>query len=166
MGFFSWDCRGCQHPLLSSYSTNHINRWMQDAVVIRRNGVLMRGHYDGYGRVDGKSIPVLNPEVWHAACHRAAGSPVRFTAPSKHSEDQGFFFREGTHDLQEPKAPMTSSRRTARARPRCPRCGGKPHRCKTRPFTDGMRCWHCDECEHCWQAPWDRPKEKLSECAR
>tara|TARA_R110000824_G_scaffold166291_2_gene343069 strand:+ start:2090 stop:2572 length:483 start_codon:yes stop_codon:yes gene_type:complete len=69
MGFSSWECNGCGHPLLSEYVTNEVNAWMSQAVIIatpdHRNiypddpfgykimgdGVLM-GTYDGYARIE------------------------------------------------------------------------------------------------------------------
>ena len=112
MGFFSWDCRGCGHPLLSGWATNRVNAWMQEAVVVESEGRVLEGTYDGYGRVDGEAIQygpwvdhstALNlPGCWHRACWVKAGKPADY-APSKSAADQGYFFDEGEHDLEEPR---------------------------------------------------------------
>ena len=51
MGFFSWNCRGCGHPMLSDHKANKINRWMRDVVAVEHDGNVVKGGYDGYGRV-------------------------------------------------------------------------------------------------------------------
>ncbi len=106
MGFFSWNCNGCGHPLLSRYATNRVNAWMESAIVIDHAGKLFKGDYDGYGRVGGASIhkPVDGPEpcVWHRRCWENAGSPKEYV-PSVYSADQGYFFSPGAHDLGEPR---------------------------------------------------------------
>ena len=78
MGFSSWSCRGCGHPMLSGHVTNPVNRWMSDVVVMSRRGTILSGYYDGYGRVDEREIPYRRgaPECWHRACYEVAGRPV------------------------------------------------------------------------------------------
>ena len=116
MGFFSWDCRGCGHPMLSEYATNHINNWMRDVVVVEHDGNIVKGEYDGYGRVffnggwEGHELKYgpwvdnstcLNePGCWHKACWELAGKPTDYE-PSAMSDDQGFFF-EDEHDMEQP----------------------------------------------------------------
>ena len=112
MGFFSWNCRGCDHPLLSRYATNRVNAWMEEVAVIAHTGTLLVGFYDGYGRVDvtvhgngkGTTIPTLGcrrePSVWHRRCWENAGSPKEYV-PSASSDDQGYFFSPGAHDMKE-----------------------------------------------------------------
>ena len=41
MGFLSWDCLSCGHPLLSHDETNEVNHWMEKGVVLRPNGPLV-----------------------------------------------------------------------------------------------------------------------------
>ena len=103
MGFFSWQCKGCDHPLLSSYATNDINDWMRKVVVIEEGGSILQGDYDGYGRVDERDInwSYATPCVWHQACWEKADCPVSYD-PSDRAEDQGFFFEDGDHDLDCP----------------------------------------------------------------
>ena len=102
MGFFSQLCEGCQHPLLSIYASNHVNDWMRQAVVITPSGSLIKGEYDGYGRVDGHDAIVgYDSTCWHFACWRAAGSPTEYRGASADAPDQGFFF-DTEHDIPEP----------------------------------------------------------------
>lgn len=89
MGFFSWDCRGCGHPMLSKWSINKTNGWMQDVVVIQSDGLVLEGLYDGYGRVISHfkphtPEPIKNealtkgygdPECWHRACWELSDGP-------------------------------------------------------------------------------------------
>ena len=112
MGFFSYNCRGCLHPLLAPHAVNAVNDWMNDCVCILSDGKIVMGSYDGYGRlvvnewdddvqtwVDGE-----NPEAWHRACWEACGSPTVFTERSESADDQGHFFAPGAHDLPVAKA--------------------------------------------------------------
>lgn len=104
MGLFSSNCNGCGHPLLSPQATNGINSWMQNAVVITPNGSILKGTYDGYGRVDGNGEDQFGEStVWHDACWKHAGSPTEFTGASMSSDDQGWFFEDPDHDLHEPR---------------------------------------------------------------
>ena len=108
MGFFSWNCKGCGHPLLSGYSAGPMNRWMIVAVAVTCNGRVIRGGYDGYGRLDGMEIhgdvrwteeggSVNDPDCYHAACWKLLGSPSLYAGGSKSSPDQGYFFNAGGH---------------------------------------------------------------------
>lgn len=111
MGFFSWNCRGCEHPLLSRWATDGANAWMQQAVVVEAEGRVLEGEYDGYGRVGDWPLRygpwtddnacLNNPGCWHRACWDKAGNPADYS-PSTMSDDQGFFFDPGDHDMKEP----------------------------------------------------------------
>ena len=111
MGFFSWNCNECKHPMLSKYAINDINSWMTNVVVIEAgSGRLMRGEYDGYGRVDGREIRlgewrdssdlVNDPCCYHDACWVKADKPTSHV-PSESSDDQGFFF-DDEHNMEHP----------------------------------------------------------------
>ncbi len=103
MGFFSWNCKGCGHPLLSLWAVNDVNHWMQQTTVLLSNGGVRHGKYDGYGSVDGDDIAAIgDPCVWHTTCWRKAGEP-KFDGPSEYAEDQGYFFEDPAHDMPEPK---------------------------------------------------------------
>jgi hypothetical protein len=112
MGFFSWDCITCGHPLLSEWAVNKINEWMEDVVVIESNGNILKGFYDGYGRVvdrEENGERILNqydtdqkdPEAYHKACWEVSGSPTTFSKSSLGSDDQGFFFGD-EHNMEKP----------------------------------------------------------------
>ena len=118
MGFFSSDCKGCGHPMLSEWSTSPINDWMRSVVIIAPNGEPLSGIYDGYGRVDNVTSPpnlkgehgitmfVLGgrePCCYHTACWNKDGQPTE-CVPSTYSADQGFFF-EDEHDIACPVDP-------------------------------------------------------------
>lgn len=102
MGFFSSNCEGCEHPLLSTAATEPINKWMNSAVAITPNGSILKGSYDGYGCLDGRDCDLGTATVWHDACWRQAGSPAEYRGASKPSDDQGWFFDDGTHNMREP----------------------------------------------------------------
>lgn len=103
MGFFSWNCRGCGHPLLSSHATNSINAWMQKAVALAADGSTAVGIYDGYGRIDDTQLVDWRTlDVWHEACWKKAGRPG-YAGQADGSPDQGYFFDDPDHDMREPK---------------------------------------------------------------
>jgi hypothetical protein len=103
MGFFSQLCEGCEHPALSVYATNTINDWMQHVVVILPNGSIIKGDYDGYGRVDGfEDVVGFDNTVWHLACWKQYGSPTDYRGESGFAPDQGYFF-DTEHDMEEPR---------------------------------------------------------------
>jgi len=89
--------------MLSDYATNEINKWMHWVVVISASGSRVVGYYDGYGRVGGWDINDSgDPCCWHHACWLKAGKPDTFEA-SDYALDQGYFFDEGAHDMEEPQ---------------------------------------------------------------
>lgn len=117
MGFFSADCTGCDHPLLSDYAVDEINRWMVQGVTIFSDGSLIKGTYDGFGRYDPTFTSLsavegfesaLEGTVWHAACWAVAGSPTDYRGKANPSADQGYFFADGAHDMSEPVLPAAS----------------------------------------------------------
>lgn len=104
MGFFSQNCHRCGHPALSIFAADRINAWMVDVVVVTPNGSILKGDYDGYGRVDGRdAIGLDGNTVWHEACWEVAGSPTDYRGPSPHSDDQGWFFDDGAHSIPDPR---------------------------------------------------------------
>lgn len=103
MGFFSQDCTGCGHPLLSPAATIDVNRWMSTGVAIAPNGDIRSGDYDGYGNLDGSDAVGFDATVWHRACWLNAGQPIDYRGASSSSEDQGWFFEDATHAMAEPR---------------------------------------------------------------
>jgi len=113
MGLFSWDCAICGHPLLSKPATNKVNGWMKQAIVFVKDKTraVMKGEYDGYGRVGGsydddeENISDLRePCCYHKACWEAAGTPG-YTKASPSSADQGWFFTDPLHSMPKPTKP-------------------------------------------------------------
>jgi hypothetical protein len=111
MGFFSWNCKECDHPMLSEYAVSSINKWMNDVVVIEHSGGVLKGSYDGYGRVDGRDIrygPWVDhvctnePCCYHRSCWEVAGKPDEYS-PSESSSDQGYFFGPDAHAMRDPQ---------------------------------------------------------------
>ncbi len=110
MGFFSEDCKRCGHPALSAMATNDVNAWMNEVVAIWPTGDLTVGPYDGYGGVNDVDY-VIGAEaeygqgntIYHRACWEVAGKPRRYGGPCRPSEDQGWFFDTGAHDVPDPR---------------------------------------------------------------
>lgn len=97
MGYFSWDCKGCTHSIRGG----HRDDWMTKAVVLDKEGSVIVGAYDGYGRVGDGGTEIQNiddPEVWHHACYLATGKP-EYSGPSRSARDQGLT----NYDLTRPR---------------------------------------------------------------
>lgn len=110
MGFFSENCHTCNKSILNPYSINEINKWMAEVVVITQNDSIIKGTYDGYGRVivgatdvDGL-IGYNQNSVWHRACWELDGCPTTFQGACTSAEDQGYFFDDGKYDIPDPRA--------------------------------------------------------------
>lgn len=104
MGMFSFECRGCGHPMLSRASTDKgINEWMSDCLVLKANGDRLFGEYDGYGGLGGWDDCSCDHggAWWHRACWEHAGQP-EYDEDSRSAADQGHFFDDGDHDMLEP----------------------------------------------------------------
>lgn len=99
MGFFSWNCKECGHPMLCSAATEKKNRWMNEVVVIEDNGSILKGEYDGYGRVNDREIDFYAPQCYHHHCWEKAGCPTTYTGESKSARDQGWFFNDNVHNF-------------------------------------------------------------------
>ena len=92
MGFFSWNCKGCNESIKAPYDIPESITWHNDAVCLFENGRVVLGSYDGYGRLDcGLEIEDDSVEWWHQQCWNKADKP-KFTGPSQHAGDQGFFY--------------------------------------------------------------------------
>jgi len=88
MGCFSWECKCCGE------SAKEGDDWMGQVVIVGEDGSVLRGTYDGYGRVHGGlgSIDISDgPDsfaLYHSACYKLAGKPD-YDGPSRHADDQG-----------------------------------------------------------------------------
>jgi hypothetical protein len=73
------------------------DEWLNECVVLFRDGSRVFGRYDGYGGVD--CIDLLDHEgdfeLMHRRCWDAAGQPG-FTKPSPDAMGQGYFYDDGT----------------------------------------------------------------------
>jgi len=101
MGFFSWNCKHCNHSIKSDYGLPEEYHYMREAVLLLPSGSIIIGHYDGYGRITDEAgceteIDFCGrPELWHRKCWEQAGKPS-YTGESDHANDQGFFYEENT----------------------------------------------------------------------
>jgi hypothetical protein len=107
MGFYSWDCEVCGHPLISAYALEDKNAWMNQGVALFEDGSVMKGEYDGYGRLNDREIDGC-PQVYHEACWHLAGKPTDYTGESESSRDQGYFFDDNVHNFDEPESLETA----------------------------------------------------------
>jgi hypothetical protein len=92
MGFFSWNCKGCEESIKAPYDIPENIKWQNDCVVIMEDESFVTGCYDGYGRIDDFEImEESEPSLWHKRCWEKAGKP-KYTGASNHAADQGFFY--------------------------------------------------------------------------
>ncbi len=105
MGFFSWNCKSCGHPMLCRGATEDKNEWMTKVVAMFKDGNWYVGTYDGYGGVGVCGVNLADghgePCCYHEACWVKAGRP-EYDGPSDHAADQGWFFEDGVHNIPEP----------------------------------------------------------------
>ncbi len=96
MGFFSWNCKRCQMAIMNPYQVNEETSWLNDAVAITKDGSILKGSYDGYGRINDRDICMydFDFEMYHNACWELEGKPTEFTSPSKRANNQGHFIGE------------------------------------------------------------------------
>jgi len=101
MGFFSFECKGCGHSILSDYAVDKgENEWMKDCVAVAEDGSILRGEYDGYGRVGSWDDEGYDDTAfYHKHCWELMGKPTEFDGASDHAADQGYFFDPGTHTV-------------------------------------------------------------------
>jgi hypothetical protein len=107
MGFFSWECKKCGVSMRRRDVADNVGH--SQVVVIENDGTILKGEYDGYGRVVSASgaereinIDTLGkgePECYHRKCWEAVGKPTEYTGGSNDAADQGFFF--GSEDVSD-----------------------------------------------------------------
>lgn len=97
MGFFSWNCKCCGKSIRSPYSVDDDTAWMNDAVSVLRNGSVVIGRYDGYGRLDNPEgtfeLDSMEACLYHEKCWKESGKPDEYS-PSDHARDQGYFIED------------------------------------------------------------------------
>jgi hypothetical protein len=93
MGFFSWNCKGCEESIKAPYNIPENIKWQNDCVLVREDKDPLIGQYDGYGRIDDYEITweTEEPELWHEDCWMDEDRPM-YTGSSRHAADQGFFY--------------------------------------------------------------------------
>lgn len=112
MGFFSWKCKRCQKSILNSCGVDRTDRngWMAEAVAVTPNGSVIKGTYNGYGRIEAFSLSndEGEPDLWHLSCWALAGKPTNYSGGSPFADDQGWFYKDSDYNLPDPLllAPM------------------------------------------------------------
>jgi len=105
--------------ILSTYSSNDVNKWMMDIVALSSSGMMYKGIYGGYGDIQGDCISSDGEhtlmedhridedgsciEIYHKACWEQVGRPDKFTSESENADDQGFFFDDKDMQIPEPR---------------------------------------------------------------
>jgi hypothetical protein len=110
MGFFSWQCKKCDHSIKSPYNLPTGWEYMNEVVYLREGHSPVIGEYDGYGRIEGAELsePTAlstyevnwednEPELWHKKCWYNEGMP-QYSGESDYAEDQGFFYNDPTDE--------------------------------------------------------------------
>jgi len=95
MGFFSWQCKGCDESIKAPYGLTEGTQWKNEVVMLMPNGTCISGDYDGYGSIHQPELTVEIEygscgEFWHSRCYSDANGPA-YTSPSPSADDQGFF---------------------------------------------------------------------------
>ena len=106
--------------MLSPMATEDKNKWMSEVVVLTNGGSILRGEYGGYMNVDGRDFVDdafgAGVDCWHRHCWELAGKPTEFANESRDSNDQGWFFADGVHNIDPPTklpdAPAPPARHT------------------------------------------------------
>jgi len=107
MGCFSWTCPCCGHSIRASHATNAESAWLADAVLVE-DGSVIRGEYDGYGRLQTRSGREVelgdgpSPTLVHQACYDLMKPQNPVYGPSRHARDQGHFV--GDYDPKKPRS--------------------------------------------------------------
>tara|TARA_R110002153_G_scaffold132597_2_gene281622 strand:- start:3454 stop:3780 length:327 start_codon:yes stop_codon:yes gene_type:complete len=106
MGFYSYNCKGCNSSLKAPYGVPEALAWQNTAVLVDpTDGTAIVGKYDGYGRLEGAYDVEFDdsPIVWHARCyHDASPQEKGDLTPSEDARDQGYFYDDedsGSHTI-------------------------------------------------------------------
>jgi hypothetical protein len=65
MGFFSWKCSECSSPIISEYAIEGVDRLspLTKASLLLKDGKIVEGTYDGYGRIGDVDLVVASSIV-------------------------------------------------------------------------------------------------------
>lgn len=124
MGFFSWCCKRCGVSIVAEPAASPVTVWQTEAVLVGSDGqAIVRGTYDGYGRIGDAEIEGIcggYDEVclYHAACYDSARrAGIIDTSPSENARDQGYWIEEGgEHDAPPPSVDADWLERQAKLR--------------------------------------------------
>lgn len=89
MGFFSWDCEKCGKSIKAPYNLPTPIAWQNNCVAICKNGTVIKGPYDGYGRIAGAELVEQKPTMYHQRCW---DGDETYKGESHWSHDQGYFY--------------------------------------------------------------------------
>jgi hypothetical protein len=98
---FSWNCCGCEKPILSKDVVNNTNKWMSFVVAVVKDGHF-QGTYDGYGKIGHVDLDA-EPCVWHKACWVLADMPKGYVESNKSDDETRFYEKE--NDFAKDKEP-------------------------------------------------------------
>ena len=101
MGFFSWRCAKSNKPVMAEPAVI-ASPWQfaSEVVVLFKNGDLISGTYDGYGRVDGFELIDYPEERWRMVIEKYYNSETfDQLAQNKYDQGQGFFYND--EDLEQ-----------------------------------------------------------------
>lgn len=140
MGFFSWCCKRCGVSIVAEPAACPVTAWQTEAVLVGKEGqAIVRGTYDGYGRIGDAEIEGIcggydDVCLYHAACYDSAQrAGIVDSSPSVDARDQGYWIKEGSeHDAPPPSvdadwlARQSKLRRDSKPRDTQSPLGSKP----------------------------------------
>ena len=108
MGFFSSDCHECGKSIKAPYDLPEANKWMNEVITISSDGILIKGPYDGYGRI-GNDLEIPDDSTWrHLRCATKQHLLLtEYCGRSQQANDQGFFDGEQGPNKDEVIAALT-----------------------------------------------------------
>lgn len=93
MGFFSKKCAVSKIPVMSSYVGAPV---LSDVVALTPNGSVVRGTYDGYGRINGEDIDFESVKLVLAPFY--TGQTYGELGKSPWDDGQGYFYGDDEVD--------------------------------------------------------------------